>query len=203
MNYSEMLEFYEIALKECVSAGMSRDAAKNCARDKIYSAYPNMVSNGTPSVSNKDAHTFWSKASHVAEKVFGRSNRSKKSQMEFPSVASSENFSKTMRAAAKTGFIPFGEYLAPFINGKHAQIQAYVSMLRREGYECKLIQHGWAVTKTETESQRIARENAERARIEAERLAAQRKEIEAQIESAKARAAAEIEALFLKLSAAK
>lgn len=202
MNYTEMLEFYEIALKECVSTGMSRAAAKTCAKDKVYSAYPDMVSNGAPSIYNKDASLFWSKASHISEKIFGRSKRSKKFQMELPSVAS-ENFSKTMRAAAETGFIPFGEYLAPFIKGKHTQIQSYVSMLRSEGYECKRNSHGWVVTKIETDAQRIAREKDERARAEAERIAVQRKEIEAQIESAKARATAEIEELFKKLAEAK
>ncbi len=60
-----------------------------------------------------------------------------------------------------------------------------------------------ASTKTETEAQRIARETAERERIEAERKAAHVRDIESQIESAKARAASEIEELVRKLILAK
>jgi hypothetical protein len=135
---SKAIDIYSASVKGAKLSGLSRTDAKTDAKIRVKSFYPDMF--GDPSFCAQIAQVLYENYPDGPRP--GVTNGTK-----IVEKIEKTNYMDVFRLAARTGFIPYRQYMKPFINGKSEQITSYISFLRKEGFDFQETQYGYKTIK--------------------------------------------------------
>lgn len=146
LSYEEEIAIYRTAVIDCKDKGLTRDRAKEIAKNAVYHRFPYLKTE-TPTNPR-----FWTLTSSVLQQYYPKSQEEQLFQTPIPARKGErpiyeENFMEFVRRMAGTGFVPYGRYLEPIIGQEKArQLSSYISQACDGKFSAEKNGYGWICT---------------------------------------------------------